>query len=81
MPENPEVRFQRNSGTLLVLMLLVGVTLALIFLMSMVLPSIAGILFLFAAFYVFVSFHYLVWGWWLGPELRRQEETDADECD
>jgi hypothetical protein len=28
------------------------------------------------AFFVYAFFHYAVWGWWLGPRLRRLAEED-----
>ena len=32
-----------------------------------------------AAVFVFIGFHYLVWGWWLGGAIRREVKSEEEE--
>ncbi len=64
----------------LVLLMACGVLLATIGILSFLTlgfmyPVVIGIGCLFAM----VLFHYLVWGWWLGPMIRAEEAEDRDE--
>lgn len=66
-----------NAATFLALGGLVIVGMGLLGLASLVMPQFLGILLVIGLFIIPVSFHYLVWGWWLS-QIR--ERTLAEEA-
>lgn len=67
---------QANSATFAALFGLGLVTFGLLGMVAMVLPQVAGLVFVFAGAVGFFALHYVVWGWWL-PRMMRQDE-DAE---
>jgi len=73
---------QRNEGTWLALILLLGVAGGLIALVSLVIPDIIGLVLVLAIFGGFVALHYFTWGLWLSQMTAQPPETqhtDAEE--
>lgn len=68
-----------NAATFLALGGLVIAGLGLLGLASLVLPQFMGILLVVALFIIPVSFHYLVWGWWLSQARDRALAEEASE--
>ena len=55
-----------NSGTLLALAVLMILAVAFLALTAMIMPGAFGFLAVLLGMFLFVSLHYLLWGWWLG---------------
>lgn len=69
-------RPQSNAGTAIALFGLLIISGALLGLMSLVLPQVAGILLVVLLVFVLpMVLHYLVWGWW----FSQMKDTEADE--
>lgn len=77
LPGNRKTRpaSQRNEGTWIAMIFVIGIIAGLFALVSLILPDIFGLLFVLAAFGGFVALHYFTWGRWL---IRRQAQMQAD---
>lgn len=62
-----------NAATLIALLALMVMALGFLILVAVVWPAALGFVAVVAGIFLFVSFHYLVWGWWL-QRLRRDED-------
>ena len=62
-----------NAATLIALMALMLAALGLLGLVAIVMPQALGFVAVVSAVFLFVSFHYVVWGWWL-QRLHREEK-------
>lgn len=72
----PEVR---ETATWVALIGLIVIAVSLIGLMAMVAPHVLGIVLILGGFLGFGAFHYLVWGWWLGPTITERKDRDIDK--
>ena len=63
-----------NAATLIALLALILMALAFLALVVFVWPAALGFVAVIAAVVLFVSFHYLTWGWWLQRARRDEEE-------
>lgn len=79
MPPRPSSsRPQSNAGTAIALFGLLLVSGAILGLMSLVLPQVAGVLLVILLIFVFpMILHYLVWGWWLS-QMKEDPEDKED---
>jgi threonine/homoserine/homoserine lactone efflux protein len=72
-----------SSGTLLAVFVLMLLAVAFLGLTAMIMPGAFGFLAVLLGLFLFVSLHYLLWGWWLGKpkpeddEPTRHETTDS----
>jgi hypothetical protein len=60
-----------NSGTLLALAVLMILAVGFLALTAMIMPGAFGFLAVLLGLFLFVSLHYLLWGWWLGKSKPR----------
>jgi Flp pilus assembly protein TadB len=68
---------QSNAGTAIALFGLIVISGAILALMSLVLPQVAGILLVVLVIFVIpMALHYLVWGWWLS-QMKEPEEDET----
>lgn len=74
--EPPPTAQSRDAATLLALMAIGGIVLAILLVMTMVLPGMIYILGVVLVFGLYFVFHYVVWGRWLANRLR--DESPAD---
>jgi hypothetical protein len=65
-----------NIPTLLAFMALVAAGLGLLFLSALVLPQLFGLAVVVAGFFLFVAFHYVVWGWWVSKLPGEDDEPE-----
>jgi hypothetical protein len=56
---------------------LVGLSLVGLYILSM--GAIGLALLVGGGLFLMVAFHYVVWGWWLGPAIHREAEADDDD--
>jgi hypothetical protein len=64
-----------NSGTLLALSGLMILAVGFLALTAMIVPGAFLFLLVLFGLFLFVSLHYLLWGWWLGkPQPRDDDE-------
>lgn len=69
---------QSNAGTAIALFGLLLVSGAILGLMSLVLPQVAGVLLVVLLIFVVpMILHYLVWGWWLSQMKDTENEKDG----
>jgi hypothetical protein len=66
----------RDAATFTVLLGLLVLAGGLLGLMAMVAPHVLGIMLIVGGFLGCGAVHYVVWGWWLGPLLSKQEGVD-----
>jgi hypothetical protein len=72
----PPKKPQSNAGTAIALFGLLLISGAILGLMSLVLPQVAGVLLVVLLVFVMpMVLHYLVWGWWLS---RMQAPVDDE---
>jgi Flp pilus assembly protein TadB len=70
-------RPQSNAGTAIALFGLLLISGAILGLMSLVLPQVAGVLLVILLVFVLpMALHYLVWGWWMSQMKDSEEERD-----
>lgn len=74
-----------NAGTLMALAALMVLAVGFLALTAMIMPAAFGFLAVLLGLFLFVSLHYLLWGWWLGkPKVddehtpRESEESGSD---
>ena len=73
----PSQRPESNSGTAIALFGLLLISGAILGLMSLVLPQVAGVLLVvLLVFVVPMALHYVVWGWWLSQMKDVEDEED-----
>jgi hypothetical protein len=73
----PSRKPQSNAGTAIALFGLLLISGAILGLMSLVLPQVAGVLLvILLVFVVPMALHYLVWGWWLSQLKDEGDEED-----
>ena len=64
---------KRNAATCLALMGLLLVAGGLLALTALVLPQIRGLILVAGGMGLFVTLHFVTWGWWLGRTPRDEE--------
>lgn len=74
--EPPPTAQARDAATLLALMVMGGIAVALLFVMTMVLPGMIYLLGVVLVFGLYFVFHYVVWGRWLANRLRDEPRDD-----
>jgi hypothetical protein len=73
----PPKKPQSNAGTAIALFGLLLISGAILGLMSLVLPQVAGVLLVVLLVFVMpIMFHYLVWGWWLSRMNTPEDEEN-----
>jgi hypothetical protein len=70
---------ERDAATWVALTGLVVIAVGLVGLMALVAPHVLGIVLILGGFLGFGAFHYLVWGWWLGPTITKYKDRETDE--
>jgi len=76
-PENLAKRQLPPSFPWAVLLALLGVAGALVLLVFLSQGLLLPLAFVAAGIFLLCGFHYVVWGWWLGAAIKREEEEDA----
>lgn len=77
MPSPFPGRPQSNAATTIALLGLLLISGAILGLMSLVLPQVAGVLLVILLIFVIpITLHYLVWGWWLSQMKDENPEDD-----
>lgn len=75
----PSRKPQSNAGTAIALFGLLLASGAILGLMSLVLPQVAGVLLVVLLIFVVpMALHYLVWGWWLS-QMKDEEDEEKQE--
>lgn len=64
-----------NGPTILALLALMAMAVGLLFLSALVLPQLFGFAVVVVGFFVFIAFHYVVWGWWLSKISADDEDV------
>ena len=77
MRNTRDARAGRDSGTFLALAALLVAAIGLLFLVALVIPQVIGIAVVLACLVLFVTFHYVVWGWWLSGRIVDDTEKHA----
>jgi len=72
---------ERNEGTWIAVLFMLGGVFGILGLISMVMPDIFGLLAVLAAFGGFVALHYFTWGRWLMQTASRSRELEQAERD
>lgn len=70
-----------NAATFMALGVLILAAIAFLVLVAMVVPSALGVFAVGLGFSMFIAFHYLVWGWWLGDRLNRADQAAESESE
>lgn len=68
----------RDAGTFLALLVLIVLAVGLLFLTALVMPQVVGIVIVVFAFFLFGTFHYVVWGWWLSGRSTSDEQEKEE---
>jgi hypothetical protein len=69
-----------NSGTLLALFGLMVLASGFLALTAMIVPAAFGFLAVLLGLFLFVSLHYLLWGWWLGKSKPVGDDEPRPEA-
>ena len=68
-----------DSGTLLILLVLMFLAVGFLALTAMILPGAFGFLTVLLGLFLFGALHYVLWGWWLGkPRKDGQQQSGND---
>jgi hypothetical protein len=75
----PSRQPQSNAGTAIALFGLLVISGAILALMALVLPQVAGVLAVVLLIFVMpMMLHYVVWGWWLSQVKEEDQEAEED---
>ena len=78
----PAAPSKPRRSMLSIILALVLLTVVLVVLTFLTLGSFGPVIMMALILFFFVAFHYLVWGWWLGPSIRQEaaamEEREKD---
>lgn len=67
---------EADRNTMVALLMVASVVTLLLGMMAVILPNILGIVVIVAGLGWFGVMHYALWGWWLGPYLKRMDHED-----